>query len=100
MTSALLETPVKLNDGSEDTLKSYAGKVLLVVNVASKCGLTPQYTGLEALYQAKKGEGLEVLAFPANDFNGQEPAADDEIKTFCSTNYDVHFSVICQKFRF
>jgi glutathione peroxidase len=96
MTSALLETPLKLNDGSEDTLKSYAGKVLLVVNVASKCGLTPQYQGLEALYQAKKGQGLEILGFPANDFNAQEPGSDEEIKTFCSTNYDVHFPIFAK----
>lgn len=91
MTSALLETPVKDIEGKEDTLKSYAGKVLLVVNVASKCGLTPQYKGLEELYQAKKGEGLEILGFPANDFNGQEPGTEEEIKSFCSTNYDIHF---------
>jgi glutathione peroxidase len=96
LTSALLETPVKRNDGSEDTLKSYAGKVLLVVNVASKCGLTPQYNGLEALYQAKKDQGLEVLGFPANDFNGQEPGSDEDIKTFCSTTFDVHFPLFAK----
>lgn len=96
MTSALLETPVKNIDGKEDTLKSYEGKVLLVVNVASKCGLTPQYKGLEELYQAKKGDGLEILGFPANDFNGQEPGTEDEIKTFCSTNYDVHFPLFAK----
>ena len=96
MTSAILETPVKRNDGTEDTLKAYAGKVLLVVNVASKCGLTPQYKGLEELYQAKNAQGLEVLGFPANDFNSQEPASDEEIKTFCSTTYDVHFPLFAK----
>ncbi len=96
MTAALLEIPVKTIDGNEDTLKSYAGKVLLVVNVASKCGLTPQYKGLEELYQSKKGEGFEVLGFPANDFNGQEPGTEDEIKSFCSTNYDIHFPLFAK----
>jgi glutathione peroxidase len=65
--------------------------VLLVVNVASKCGLTPQYAGLESLYQRKHADGLEILGFPANNFMSQEPGSDDEIVNFCSVNYDVHF---------
>ena len=91
MASPLYQIPVKQIDGSNTNLAPYQGKVLLVVNVASKCGLTPQYTGLEKLYQDKRAKGLEVLGFPANNFMGQEPGTDDEIKDFCSTNYDVHF---------
>lgn len=83
--------PVTRIDGETDTLASHAGKVLLIVNVASKCGLTPQYEGLEALYRDKRAAGLEVLAFPANNFNGQEPGTDGEIETFCKTSYDVTF---------
>ena len=70
---------------------NHAGKVLLIVNVASKCGLTPQYAGLESLYRAKAAQGLEVLGFPANNFNGQEPGTDQEIATFCETSFDVTF---------
>jgi glutathione peroxidase len=91
MTNALYEIPLKQIDGTPSNLGSYKGKVLLVVNVASKCGLTPQYTELEKLYQSKQGKGLEVLGFPANNFKGQEPGTEAEIKDFCSTNYDVHF---------
>jgi len=91
MTDAIYDIPVKRIDGSAASLRDYQGKVLLVVNVASKCGLTPQYEGLEKLYKAKKGQGLEVLGFPANNFRGQEPGSDDEIATFCSTTYDVDF---------
>ena len=65
--------------------------MLLIVNVASKCGLTPQYEGLQALYTAKRKAGFEVLAFPANDFNGQEPGTDAEIVDFCVSTYDVEF---------
>ncbi len=89
--STIADIPLKRIDGSEDTLAAHQGKVLLVVNVASKCGLTPQYTGLEALYQDKRAQGLEVLGFPANNFMGQEPGTDDEISSFCSLNYDVKF---------
>jgi glutathione peroxidase len=89
--TALASIPLQKIDGANATLADYRGKVLLVVNVASKCGLTPQYTGLEKLYQDKHAKGLEVLGFPANNFKGQEPGSDDEIATFCSTNYDVHF---------
>lgn len=87
----LQNIPIKKIDGSSASLADYRGKVLLVVNVASKCGLTPQYAGLEKLYQGKQAQGLEVLGFPANNFMGQEPGSDDEIKDFCSTSYDVHF---------
>jgi glutathione peroxidase len=78
-------------DGQEVPLSTYAGKVLLAVNVASRCGLTPQYTGLEELYRAYKDRGLVVLGFPCNQFGAQEPGTEEEIKTFCSTQYDVTF---------
>jgi len=87
----IYDIPVKAIDGSETSLAEYAGKVLLVVNVASKCGLTPQYAGLQKLYAEKQAEGLEVLGFPANDFAGQEPGTDAEIASFCGTKYDVTF---------
>ena len=89
--ASLDEIPLKQIDGSTETLDAYRGKVLLIVNVASKCGLTPQYTGLEELYQAQRARGFEILGFPANDFREQEPGSDEEIATFCSTTYDVHF---------
>jgi glutathione peroxidase len=82
---------VKNIDGKEVALKEYKGKVLLVVNVASKCGLTPQYKGLQALYEEKKKDGLVVLGFPANNFGAQEPGTEGEIKEFCSLNYGVKF---------
>jgi glutathione peroxidase len=91
MGETLYDIPVKRIDGTPTKLDAYRGKVLLVVNVASKCGLTPQYTGLEELYQAKHAQGLEVLGFPANNFAGQEPGTDTEIASFCSTNYEVTF---------
>src|ERR1700728_2059859 len=91
MALALHDIPLKAIDGQDSSLADYRGKVLLVVNVASKCGLTPQYSGLESLYQAKRADGLEVLGFPANNFKGQEPGSNDEIASFCSTQYDVHF---------
>jgi len=83
--------PVNRIDGVQTTLNDFRGKVLLIVNVASKCGLTPQYTGLEALYQASQAHGLEILGFPANNFKEQEPGSDAEIQQFCTLNYDVHF---------
>lgn len=91
MAAALHDIPLKAIDGQDSSLADYKGKVLLVVNVASKCGLTPQYSGLESLYQEKRAKGLEVLGFPANNFKGQEPGSDSEIASFCSTSYDVHF---------
>lgn len=83
--------PLTRIDGSADTLANHKGNVLLVVNVASKCGLTPQYEGLEKLYTEYKDQGLEVLGFPANDFGAQEPGTDEEIVAFCSANYGVSF---------
>jgi glutathione peroxidase len=80
-------------DGTEVPLGEYAGKVLLIVNVASKCGLTPQYAGLESLYRDDKERGLEILGFPCNQFMGQEPGTDEEIQDFCKTSYDVTFPV-------
>jgi glutathione peroxidase len=82
---------VKDIDGKDVPLSKFKGKVLLVVNVASKCGLTPQYKGLQALYDEKKKDGLVILGFPANNFGGQEPGAETEIKEFCSLNYGVSF---------
>jgi len=91
MTQSVYDIPVKTIDGAPSSLGEYQGKVLLVVNVASKCGLTPQYEGLQKLYSEKHGQGLEVLGFPANNFRGQEPGTEAEIKDFCSTTYDVKF---------
>lgn len=81
-------------DGSTVPLGDYEGKLLLIVNVASKCGLTAQYEGLEALYRATKDQGVEVVGFPTNQFLGQEPGTDDEIQEFCKTTYDVTFPVL------
>ncbi|WP_111636924.1 glutathione peroxidase [Marinomonas shanghaiensis] len=84
---------LSVNDiqGKQVDLSTYQGKTVLVVNVASKCGLTPQYEGLEALYKKYHEQGLEILGFPANDFAGQEPGSDEEIQQFCSLTYDVTF---------
>jgi glutathione peroxidase len=83
-------------DGRRVPLSTYAGKVLLIVNTASKCGLTPQYEGLEALYRAEKDRGLEILGFPCNQFKEQEPGTDEEIQEFCRTVYDVTFPVFAR----
>ncbi|QHG85666.1 glutathione peroxidase [Xanthomonas sp. NCPPB 1638] len=91
MHQSIHDIPLTRIDGASATLADYRGKVLLVVNVASKCGLTPQYTGLEALYRDKQAAGLEVLAFPANDFNGQEPGSNADIAQFCQLTYEVTF---------
>jgi glutathione peroxidase len=90
-TSGIYNITVKDMDGSDVSLANYKGKVLLIVNVASKCGLTPQYEGLEALYQKYKDQGLEILAFPCNQFLEQEPGTNEEIQSFCSLNYNVTF---------
>ena len=87
----LYDVPVNTLGGDPATLAPYKGKVLLLVNVASKCGFTPQYTGLESLYKRYADRNLVVLGFPANDFAGQEPGTDQEIAKFCSTEYPVSF---------
>lgn len=89
--STIQNIPLKRIDASETNLGQWNGKVLLIVNVASKCGLTPQYEGLEKLYEDKRSQGLEVLGFPANNFAGQEPGTEADIQQFCSLNYDVQF---------
>lgn len=96
MAGSMFDIPLKQIDGKATNLANYRGKVLLVVNVASKCGLTPQYTGLEQLYQGKRAKGLEVLGFPANNFMGQEPGSEAEIASFCATSYDVHFPLFAK----
>jgi len=96
MNPSIYDIPLRKIDGSPGRLADYRGRVLLLVNVASQCGLTPQYAGLESLYQKKSGEGLEVLGFPANNFGGQEPGTESEIADFCSTNYDVHFPLFAK----
>ena len=92
----LAQIPLTRIDGKPDSLANHAGKVLLVVNVASKCGLTPQYEGLEALYQANRDKGFEVLGFPANDFGAQEPGTHEEITEFCKVNYGVTFPLFAK----
>ena len=87
----ILNTEVTTIDGEKTTLAAYAGKVLLIVNVASKCGLTPQYEQLEALQEEFAPQGFSVLGFPCNQFLGQEPGSEEEIKTFCSMTYGVTF---------
>lgn len=91
MSQTIYDIPVTSIEGTSLTLQQFRGKVLLVVNVASKCGLTPQYEGLGKLYEDRRAQGLEVLAFPANNFKGQEPGSDEEIKAFCSSTYHVEF---------
>jgi len=84
----------KTPDGADTSLKAYAGKVVLVVNVASRCGNTPQYAGLEELYKKFGGEGFVVVGFPCNDFGGQEPGTNAEIKEFCTAKYNVTFPLM------
>jgi len=88
---SLYDIPLKDIDGKDATLKPYAGKVMLVVNVASHCGFTPQYTALEATYLKYKGQGLVICGFPCNQFGGQEPGTSAEIKEFCTSKYSVTF---------
>src|SRR5664279_4968394 len=78
-------------DGQPAPLSAWKGKVMLLVNVASKCGFTPQYTALESVYESYKDRGLVIVGFPANNFGGQEPGSNEEIKTFCSRTYNVQF---------
>ncbi|WP_029076073.1 glutathione peroxidase [Kaistia adipata] len=96
MPSPLYDIPVNRIDGSQASLGDYAGRVLLVVNVASKCGLTPQYDGLEALYRTYKDKGLTVVGFPANNFAGQEPGSNAEIQDFCRLTYGVDFPMFAK----
>ena len=87
----VLERTMTRLDGSEEDLSLYKGKVVMLVNVASKCGLTPQYKGLQTLYDRYGPKGLVILGFPANDFMGQEPGTDEEIGQFCELNFGVTF---------
>ena len=96
MPSAIDQIPVLRVDAQPSSLADYAGKVRLIVNVASKCGLTPQYAGLEALYRRYRERGFEILAFPANEFGAQEPGTNEEIEQFCSTQYDVTFPLFAK----
>jgi glutathione peroxidase len=90
---SLFDIPITTLDGQPTTLGEHQGKVLLAVNVASKCGLTPQYTGLEELHERYAERGFAVIGFPCNQFGEQEPGTPEEIQTFCSTNYGVTFPI-------
>jgi len=94
--SAITDLTVRAADGGEATLDTWRGKVLLIVNTASRCGFTPQYEGLEALHREFSAQGFEVLAFPCNQFGAQEPGTDAEIGAFCSTTFDVTFPVFAK----
>ena len=89
----IADVKVKTMDGKDISLSDYKGKVLLIVNVASRCGYTPQYEALEKIYGKYKEKGFEILAFPCNDFGGQEPGTNEEIKEFCKLNYNVSFTL-------
>ena len=90
---SIYDFEVKSIDGKATRLKEYEGKLLVIVNVASKCGFTPQYEGLEKLYQKYREKGLVILGFPCNQFGGQEPGDENEIKNFCKLNYGVSFPI-------
>src|SRR5829696_3604493 len=94
--TSIYDIPVTTIDGEQTTLAPYRGKVMLVVNVASKCGFTPQYAGLEELYRTYKDRGLVVLGFPCNQFLWQEPGSGEEITKFCKVRYDVTFPVFAK----
>jgi len=94
MTTPIYEVPIHQADGTATTLGQYQGKVLLIVNVASACGLTPQYTALESLYEKYRAQGLVVLGFPCNDFGAQEPGTAEEIAAFCTGKFNVQFPVL------
>src|SRR4029079_1000904 len=97
MTSgSLYDLSVRTISGETQSLDAYRGKTLLIVNVASQCGFTPQYSGLEALYRKYKGQGLVVLGFPCNQFGRQEPCTEADIQQFCSTTYDVTFPMFAK----
>jgi len=94
--TSLYDFSARTIDGAEVSLADYKGKVLLLVNTASKCGFTPQYEGLEALYKARQAEGLVILGFPCNQFGAQEPGDEAEIASFCSLTYDVSFPMFAK----
>ena len=94
--SKVYDFTVQSIDGKNLSLDAYRGKVLLIVNVASACGLTPQYKGLEALYRSYKDQGFEVLGFPCNQFGAQEPGTEAEIQSFCTTRFDVSFPMFAK----
>jgi glutathione peroxidase len=94
MPDSIFDLSARTNDGTDLPLKSFQGKVLLVVNTASKCGFTPQYEGLEALYEKYRDRGLVVIGFPCNQFAHQEPSADAEIAAFCKLNFGVSFPLM------
>lgn len=91
MNDSIFNTPLRRITGEAATLDAYRGKVLLIVNVASECGLTPQYAALERIYEEKQADGLVVAGFPANEFGAQEPGTDDEISAFCTSRFGVKF---------
>lgn len=91
MSNTIYQFNVTLNSGQQQSLKDYEGKVLLIVNTASKCGFTPQYEGLQSLFEKYKEQGLEVMGFPCDQFGHQEPGSDVEIEQFCSLNFNVGF---------
>lgn len=90
-TASIYDIPLRTIAGEDTSLRAFAGKVLLIVNVASKCGLTPQYEGLEKLYKQYRDRGFAIAGFPDNDFKSQEPGTNDEIQSFCTLNYGVDF---------
>jgi glutathione peroxidase len=94
--SSLYDFSVQDIDAKPQSLRDFAGRVLLIVNTASKCGFTPQYKGLEALHRKYEGKGLTVMGFPCDQFGHQEPGDEAEIKNFCSLNYDVHFPLFAK----
>lgn len=96
MADSIFDFTVKNIDGNDMSLEEYRGKTLLIVNVASQCGFTPQYQGLEKLYRELKDRGLVVLGFPCNQFGAQEPGDEQEIKNFCQTKYDVTFPLFAK----
>ncbi len=96
LAAPLADIPFKTVKGTDDALKNYAGKSVLIVNVASRCGNTPQYKALEQLYQKYAPRGLVILGFPCNDFHGQEPGTAEEIQKFCTLNYGVTFPILAK----